>query len=169
MDEVRGRAADGGDAEVLHDHDLAFSIAAGDGDHGGAEGFRAVVRAQAAGEQAVPERVLDDIARVHATGGEGALHDVGPDIEVVLVVCDDDRLAGCTAAGVEPYDLIHRAGEEAEGIGVSQVGLHHERELGDVADVLDAIRRQAAFLQAAPKQVLMLVRPADDCLQALEL
>jgi len=126
VEEVTRRAADGGDPEVLEDHDLALGIAAGGGDDGGADGLCAVVRAEAAGEQAVAVGVLHHVAPVHAAGGEGARHDARPDVDVRLGVGDHDRLARGTAGGVQAHDLAHVAGEEAEGIGVAQIGLDGE-------------------------------------------
>ena len=55
------RAADGGAAEVLQQQDLLLRVAAGDGDDRSAHALRAVVRAQAAGEQAVAVCVLDHV------------------------------------------------------------------------------------------------------------
>ncbi len=62
VQEVARRAADGRDAEILHDHDLPVGVAAGDGDDGRAERLGAVMRAQPAGEQPVAVGVLDDVA-----------------------------------------------------------------------------------------------------------
>ena len=44
VQKIAGRAADGGDAEILHDHDLPVGVAAGGGDHRGPQRFGAVVR-----------------------------------------------------------------------------------------------------------------------------
>jgi hypothetical protein len=44
VQEITGRAADDRDAEILHEHDLAVGVAAGDGDDAGAERLRAVMQ-----------------------------------------------------------------------------------------------------------------------------
>ncbi len=72
VQEVDWGAADGRDAEILHDHDLPVGVAAGNGDDRGAQRLGAVVRAQAAGEQAVAVGVLHDVAAVQAAGRERA-------------------------------------------------------------------------------------------------
>jgi hypothetical protein len=96
MQEVARRAADRRDSEILDDHQLALGIAAADRDHRRAQGLGTVMRTEAAGEEAVAVRVLDDIAAMHATGGKGSNHHFGPDVQVGLGVGDDDRLAGGT-------------------------------------------------------------------------
>ena len=146
VQEVARRATDGGDAEILEDHDLPVGVAAGGRDHGRPQPLAAVVQPQAAGEQPVAVGVLQDVAFVQAEGNQGPLNDLGPDVHVVAVVGDDDRLAGRAAGGVQPDDLVHGAGEEAEGIRVAQVGLHRERQAGDVVDALDALRPQPGLV-----------------------
>ena len=59
-----------------------------------------------------------------------------------LRVADDGGLAGGAAGGVDAHDLLARHGEQAEGIGVAQVGLGGEREPGEVLEP-DAGRRDA--------------------------
>ena len=62
---IGGGGQEHGRAEVLHDDDLALGVAAGDRDDRGAEAFGAVVRAEAAGEQAVAVGVVDHVAAGH--------------------------------------------------------------------------------------------------------
>jgi hypothetical protein len=169
VEEVGRRAADGGHAEILHHHDLPVGVAARDGNDGGAEAFRAVVGAEAAGEQAIAVGVLDDVARVQAAGGEAAHHDLGPHRHVVLGVGHDDGLAGGAAGGVHAHDVPQRGGEEPEGVGVAQVGLGGEGQLGQVGERLDVCRRQFACLQALAEKLDALVGMADDALQPVEL
>ena len=57
-----------------------------------------------------------------------------------LGVADDGGLAGGAARRVQADDLLARHGEQAEGIGVAQVGLLAEREPGKVLEP-DAGRR----------------------------
>ena len=114
VQEVARRATDGGDAEVLHDHDLPVGVAAGGRNHGRPQPLAAVMEPQAAGEQPVAVGVLQDVAFVQAEGNQGPLNDFGPDVDVVAVVGDDDRLAGRAAGGVQADDLVHGTGEEAE-------------------------------------------------------
>ena len=101
VDEVARRAADGGDAKILHDHDLAFAVAAGDRDDGGADGLHATVQAEAAGEQAVAEHVLHDVAAAVAGGIERAHDDLLPDLHVLRGVADvrSSMMSVCCRSG----------------------------------------------------------------------
>ena len=56
------------------------------------------MRTQAAGEQAVAIGNMDHVARMSARGAYRTSHHVGPRVDVVLRVPDDDRFA-CRAAG----------------------------------------------------------------------
>ncbi len=130
--EIARGAAERGDAEVADQHDLAVGVAARDGDHGRPEGLAAVVGAQTAGEESVAEGVLQDVAAMQTAGGEGARHDLGPDLDILAGVGDHDRLAGGAGGGVQPHDIAHGAGEEPEGVGVAQIGLDGEGQALDV-------------------------------------
>ena len=169
VEEIAGRAADGRDAEILHHHQLALGVAAGNRDDRRAQRLGAVMRAQSAGEQAVAVGVLDDVALVQPAGGEAAQHDVRPDLHILLRVGHHDGLAGGAAGGVQPHDLLHRAGEQAEGIGVAQVGLHGEGQLGDVVQRPHVLRRQAALVHALAEQGDVVVGALDDGLEPLQL
>ena len=72
VEEITRGAADRGDLEVLHHHDLPLGVAAGDGNDRRAQRLRAVMRAQPAGEQAVAVGVLDDVPAMQPAGGETA-------------------------------------------------------------------------------------------------
>ena len=169
VQEVAGRATDGGDAEILHDHDLPVGVAAGGRDHGGPQPLAAIVQPQAAGEQPVAVGVLQDVAFVQAEGGQGPLDDFGPDIDVVAVVGHDDRLAGRAAGGVQADDLVHGTGEEAERIRVAQVGLHREGQARDVVDALDALRPQTGLVEPLAVEFRAVVHPADHGAEPLRL
>src|ERR1039458_9792277 len=123
-----------GSAEILHEHDLAVGVAAGDGNDAGAERFRAVMQAEAAGEQAVAVGDLNDVAVMHAARREAAKHGPRPVIEVFLRVGHYNRFAGGAARRVKTHDLRHRAGAKAERIRVAQVRLDRERQFDDVVN-----------------------------------
>ena len=169
VQEITGRAADGGDIEILEDHDLALGVAAGNGNDRGAQRLRAVMRAQPAGEKAVAIGILNDVPAMQTAGRETAAHDVGPDINVLLGVGDDDGLAGGAGRGVQPDDIAHRRCEQPERIAVPKVGLVAERKAGDVVQGLDVAGFQAAFAQAVPEQGDVMERVRDHVLQARQL
>ena len=130
---VGRRAAQGGGAEVAHDLELPLGVAAGDGHHGAAEALGAEVQAEPAGEEAVAEGVLQEVARRHAAGGEGPGDQVGPHVEVAARVPDGGRVAGRAGAGVDAHHLVARPREHAERVVVAEVDLGGEGQVGDVA------------------------------------
>ena len=131
--------------------------------------FGAVVRAQSAGEQAVAVGVLHDVAVMQTAGGEAAHHHRGPHLQVLLRVSDDDGLAGGAAGGVQAHDLLHRAGEQPEGIGVAQIGLHGEGQQRNVVERADVFGHHPAFVQARAEERHVVVGARDDLAQAAEL
>ena len=125
--------------------------------------------AQTAGEEPVAEGVLEDVTTVQSTGGEGARHDLRPDVHVLARIGDHDGLAGGTGGGVQTHHIPDRAGEETEGIGVAQVRLDREREFGDVRQAADGLRGQAALLHALAEQGDVLIGTRDHGAQAAQL
>ena len=109
--------------EVLDQLDLALGHAARHRHHGAAEALGAVVRAEAAGEQAVAVGDVDEVARPPARGADRARADLGPDLDVGLGVADHRGLAGGARGGVDPHHLLARHGEHAERIVPAQVVL----------------------------------------------
>lgn len=107
--------------EIVDEGDLAFDHAAGDRNDGAAEALRAVVRAQAAGEQAIAIGIVQDIAGTAAGRTYRTGHQVRPDVDIAFGVADDGRLAGRSRGAVDARELVLRDGEHAERIGVAQV------------------------------------------------
>jgi len=58
-------------------------------------------------------------------------------LEVVLRVCDNDRFARGAAGSVQAHHLPHRAGEQAEWIGIAQIGLYRKRQFGGIGEGMD--------------------------------
>jgi hypothetical protein len=83
---VRGRDHDDVRLEVLDQLHLLFGLAAGHRDDGAAQPLGAVVRAQAAGEQAVAVGHMHHVAGPAAGGADRAGHQVGPVVDVVACV-----------------------------------------------------------------------------------
>lgn len=73
---------------------LAFRLAAGHRDHRRAEPLCAVVRAEAAGEQAVTVGDVHLVFGGGAAGAQTAGDDIGPVIDVALGVTHHRRAAG---------------------------------------------------------------------------
>ena len=169
VQEVARRARDRGDAEVLHQHQLAVGVAAGDGQHRAAVGLGAVVQHEAAGEEAVAVGDLHDVVRRHAGHREAAHHAVRPDGDVVRRVRDADRLAGGAGGAVVADDLAVRRRLEAGRVLVPQVGLHRERQELDVLERLDVLGLHAALVAALAEERDALVGVLHDELQAVQL
>ena len=138
-----GRAGDDRAAEILQEQDLLLRVAAGDRDDRGAHPLGAVVSAQAAGEQAVAVGVLDHVLVRRPGAGEGARHDLGPEVDVVAVIGDDGGLSGRARGSMDADDVVERLGEQAVGIIVAEVGFLRKGKFYDVLDALDVGRLHA--------------------------
>src|SRR5262249_48845729 len=121
-----------GDAEVAKHHRLAGRVAGRGWDDHRADPGGGVVDAEAAGEQAVAGRVLEDVVLGDAAGHQSSAAHVSPEIEVDPGVRHDGRLAGGAAGGVDPDDLAAGHGQHAERVLVPEVGLGGERQEGEV-------------------------------------
>ena len=143
VERVGRRGDEDGRPEVLHVLDLAGGVAGADGQHGHAGALQPVVQAEAAGEHAVAEGDLGDVAVVGAGGDGEPAHELGPRVEVGLRVAADHRLAGGPGRGVDLDDLAHGHGEQAVGVVVAEVRLLGERQAGEVVQA-----RQVAGLEA---------------------
>ncbi len=133
------------------------------------EGFSAVMSAQAAGEQAVAVGVLDNVTLVQTARGEAAQHGIGPVVEVLLGVGDDNGFAGGAAGGVQPHDFGERAGKEAKGISRAEVVFLGKGELSDIGKSAQVGGRYAAILHALPEESHVIISTLDNRLHALEL
>ena len=138
------------DVQVLHQLDLALGVAHAHGDDTGTDLFGAVMRAQAAGEQAVAVADLDDVAAPQAAGRERPGQRGGPAVDVAPGVADDRRLARRARRYVVPHDLVQRRGEHLRGIVVAQVLLEGERQFGHVVQALDLLGLHAGLVEPLP-------------------
>ena len=147
-DKVAGRSAYRGNTEILHEHHLAFGIAAADRDDSRTEGFETAVDTKTAGEQAVAVEVLHDVGAAEAASEEPALHDLGPHVHVFFGVAHDDGLAGGAGTCVQAHDFAHVDGEQTVRVGVTQILLHGEGELRNVFESLDVFGLEALLVHA---------------------
>jgi hypothetical protein len=132
---VRGRDHDDRGLEVLDQLDLLLGLPAGHRHHRAAQALGAVVRAQAAREQAVAVGDVDHVAGTAAGRADRARHQVGPGVDVALRVADHGRLAGGAARCVHAHHLLARHGKQAERVVVAQGLLGGEREFRQVGQV----------------------------------
>ena len=134
VEHVRGRHHDEVGLEVVDQPDLFFGLAAGHRDHNTAQLFRPVMRAQAAGEQAIAIGDMRLMAGPPARGVDGARHDVRPGCNIFPGIADHRRLAGGARRGVHPHHLFHRHGERTERIIPAQILLAGEGKSGQIAE-----------------------------------
>ena len=85
------------------------------------------MKAETAREQAVAQRVLEDVAAGEPARDQPARQHVRPELEIGPRVGDDGRLARRAARGVDAHDVARRHREQAEGIMFAQVVLGRER------------------------------------------
>ncbi|GAF26231.1 acyl-CoA synthetases (AMP-forming)/AMP-acid ligases II [Moorella thermoacetica Y72] len=154
---------------VLHDHYLALGVAAGNWNYGGPQAFGAVVDSQAAGKEAIPVGVLNDIMPGGAAADEGPGHEFGPDVDVVAGVTNHRRFTGSARGGVDTYDLAHGHGEHAVGVVIPQILFGGERQSLQVVQALDVPRFQADLLEGPAIKGDIKKGPPDCCLEAFQL
>jgi hypothetical protein len=119
--QIAGDGVDDRGAKISDQLDLAAAVAGSGRDGQGAEALRAVLEAEAAGEQAVAADILEDVAGPGSGREQGARHQVGPGIEIVAVVEDDRGVAGGAAGAMEADRIVARHGEEAVGEMLPQI------------------------------------------------
>ncbi len=151
-------------------HRLAGREAARGRDHGGADPLAAVVEAEAAGEEPVAVRVVDDHSGADPGHRHAAGHHLGPGLEVGARVADHCRLAVRAAGGVDAHDLISRDRQQAERVVLAQVRLATEWKPGEVVDGPDLSRiADAGVREAGGERRLTLNGQRDRRAQTLQL
>ena len=157
--------------EVVDQLHLPLGLPAGHRDHRAAQPLGAVVRAEAAGEQAVAVGDVDDVAGAPAGRADRARHHRRPGVDV-LAPCSR-RPSACP---VVPDDAWMRTtcsrgtANIAERVVVAQVLLGRERELREVGERLQVARMHAGRVELAPVvRHVARRRGRSDHLQALEL
>ncbi len=155
--------------EVLDDPHLARGHPARGGDDRAAGPLGAVVRAETAGEQAVPVGDMHLVPRAAAGGADRAGDEVRPDGEVVLGVPDHRGAPGGPAGGVDAAHLGHGDGEHPEGVGVPQIRLGGEREPRDVLQGAAVLGGDTGRVELPAVQLHMVVRAAQGGPQPREL
>jgi uncharacterized protein len=168
-EEVRRGDHDDPRLEVDDELHLTLGHAAGDGNDRAAEPLRAVVRPEAAREEAVPVRDVDHVA-AHAPGRrDRARHQLCPGLDVALRVSDDGRLAGRARRGVDPHDVLAGHGEHPERVARAQVVLRREREAGEVGEPPEIVGPDTGRVEGATVVRYAVVDPADGVPEPFEL
>ena len=160
-DDVRREIAD-----ELH---LLLGLPAAHRHVGATESLRAIVRAEAAGEEAVAVGHVHDVAGAAAGGADRARDERRPHVDVGLRVADHGGLARRTRRRVHADDALARHGEHAERIVVAQILLGGEREARQVGEGVEIRRMHASQIEGAPVVRHVLVGVAQAPAQPLEL
>src|SRR6266850_4125372 len=143
---------------------MARGVPGGDGHDGHADSLGAVVKAEPAGEEAVAEGDVQQVAAARARSRQRARHDLAPDVEIAGGVRRDGRLALGAGGGVDPRDLASGDGQEAERVLVAEVGLANEREAGEIREPADRGGAQPLAMERNARD-----GPAERLLDPLEL
>ena len=104
-----------------------------------------------------------------AAAHNGPCRAAGPDIQVVLGVGHHGLLARGARRGVNPGQVIPGDGDQAEGIGVPQVLLGGEGQLGKVIDGADILGLQAHLVEPLFVQGHMVIAALNHLHQPLGL
>ena len=169
MQGVGRRTAEHGRAEVAHELDLTLGRAAGHGDDGRAEAFRAVVCAEAAGEQAVAVGNLHDVIGGGSGRGQRAGGAFGPRFNIALGVSYHGGLAGGSAGGMDALDHFHRDGEQPVRVVVPHVLLQGKGKEFQIVQRLHVGGLDALFVEAAAIEGNVGVNATAQVLKATQL
>ena len=107
---------------------VARGVAGGHGHDRHADPLGAVVKAEAAGEEAVAEGHVEHLAGACAGRDHHARHHFAPHGEIAGRVADHGRLALGARRGVDAGQLAVRDREQAEGIVLAEIALPRERQ-----------------------------------------
>ena len=133
--------------EIPDQLDLLFRAAAGHGNYRAAQLLRAVVGAQAAGEQAVAIGDMYHVFGAAPGGADGAGDHRRPGLDVVAGVAHHGGLAGGAAGGVDAHHLFPGGGEHAEGVVGAQVRLGGKGKQAQVSQGLQVIGMHALVVE----------------------
>ena len=166
---VGRRGDEDGRAVVLHHLELTGRVAGTDGHDRDTGALQAVVQPEPAGEHAVAEGDLGDVARVRADGHREAADELRPGVEVGLRVPADDGLTGSTRRGVDLDHLVERHGEQAVGVVVAEVVLLGEGQPAEVGEAGEVAGREARGVEGRTVERDLVVQAGEQAAQALQL
>jgi hypothetical protein len=124
---------------------------------------------EAAGEQPVAVGIVKHVARPSAHAGDGPRHQIGPELEIGAGVADHGRLAGGAGGGMQPDELLARHREQAERVGVAQIGLDRKREAREVGEGAEVIGPHARSIELLPDVRDLGIGARDRLLQTTQL
>ena len=162
-------AGDAGDAQVADQPRVLLRIAGGSRDHGSADHLHAVMRAQAAGKQAVAVGDGENVVAADPEGGQAAGHALAPHADVLAGVAHDGGVARRAGGSVDADDFALGSSLQAERIVVPQVLLGRVGELHDVLDGADVIRGQVPLLEFVAVEGDVVVHVLHDLVETFSL
>jgi len=147
VEHVRWRDQDDRRLEVADQLHLLLGLPARHRDDRAAEPLGPVMRAEAAGEQAVAIGDVGDVPLAAAAGVDRTGHQLAPPVDVGLRVADHRRLAGRPARGVDAHHFLARHGEHPVRVVVAQVLLVGEREAREIGERAEIVRMNAGGVE----------------------
>ena len=150
----RGGAQDGG-LQVLHHAQLLLGVARAHGDGHGAHALGTELEADTCGPQAITRRDVDAVFTRAADGTVAAGEHLGPVVNVLLGVRDDDRGAGRARRGVDANDFFVGNRLDSQGIRLAQVCLLGEGKLLEVLLCADGRHVDARELLGVERTTLL--------------
>ena len=124
----RGAAEHGG-LQIDHHFQLFFRIAGAHGDSHSAEAFYAGLKARAGCPETVAGGDLDAVALGETGYRKAAGKHIGPVVDILLGVGDDDGLAGRAGGGMDAHHLFVGHALHAQGIVFPQLAFGGEGQL----------------------------------------
>ena len=124
---------------------------------------------ETAGKKPVAVRNVNLVAALATARTNRAGDDIGPGVDIVLRIADDSRLAGCPARCVYPYDLVHRYGEPAKRIILTQIIFHCKWELRQIFKLFQIAGRNVLAVALRFEWSDIFIGVGDRLLQAKQL
>ena len=152
--------------DLLH---LLFRLATRHRHHDATRALSAVMRAQAASKHAVAISVVQHVAGATTGRANRTRHQVGPVVDVVGGVADDDGFASGARRSVQARQLLAWHGKQAKRIVIAQIRFSHERKLGQVGQRFQIVRMHTFVVKGFFVVWHVVVSVLERPLQALQL
>ena len=127
------------------------------------------MEAQAAGEQAIAIAHMDKVLMGAAGAHNGTGSAAGPDVQVVLGIGHHRLLASGAGGSMDPGQVVPGDGNQAKGVGIPQVLLGGEGQLGQIVDGLDVLGLEADLVEPLFVQGHIFIAALDHVPQPLGL
>ena len=152
--------------DLLH---LLFGLTTRHRHHDATRALSAVMRAQAASKHAVAISVVQHVAGATTGRTNRTRHQVGPVVDVVGGVADDDGFASGARRSVQAREFLARHRKQAKRIVIAQIRFGHERKLGQVGQRFQIVRVYTFIVKGLFVVWHVVISVLERPLQALQL